>query len=202
MLTFAEIYFMLNKNQLTFLSIFTLFGFSGIGYFILSFSDTYDYAAIFVAESPYLDVVYGLVGGSVLAGLGLLVLQIPALKKVGEFYQQIFTKIHLTWPDILFYSFCAGVGEEILFRGAIQPFLGIWVTALLFVLLHGYISLKDMPKSLYGFFLVFVAAAFGYAFELISIYTAMAAHFVYDVIMFSYLMRNANQQTDQNSEGE
>lgn len=193
---------MLTKNQLTFLSIFTLFGFSGIGYFILSFSDTHSYAAIFVAESPYVDIVYGLVGGSVLAALGLAVLQIPALKKVGEFYQQIFTKIHLTWPDILFYSFCAGVGEEILFRGAIQPFLGIWVTALLFVLLHGYISLKDLPKSIYGFFLVFVAAAFGYAFELMSIYTAMAAHFVYDVIMFSYLMRNANQQADQNSEGE
>lgn len=202
MLTFVEIQCMLTKNQLTFLSIFTLFGFSGIGYFILSFSDTYDYAAIFVAENPYLDVVYGLVGGSVLAGLGLAVLQIPALKKVGEFYQQIFTKIHLNWPDILFYSFCAGVGEEILFRGAIQPFLGIWITALLFVLLHGYISIKDIPKSIYGLFLVFVAVAFGYAYEWISIYTAMAAHFVYDVIMFSYLMRIENQQPNQNSDEE
>jgi hypothetical protein len=193
---------MLSKNQLTFLSVFTLFGFSGIAYFILSFSDEVAYAEMFAAENPYIDVVYGLVGGGVLAGLGLLVLQIPAMKKVGEFYEQMFTKIHLTWADILFYSFCAGVGEEILFRGAIQPFLGIWITAILFVLLHGYISFKEKSKSAYGFFLIVVAAAFGYAYEYISIYTAMAAHFIYDVIMFSYLMRNNKVQNHQNSAGE
>lgn len=193
---------MLSKKQLTFVSVFTLFGFSGIGYFILSFSETYTYSAIFEAQNPYVDVLYGFLGGGFLAGLGLGVLQIPALKKVDEFYQQIFAKIHLTWPDILFYSFCAGVGEEILFRGAIQPFLGIWVTALLFVLLHGYISVKDLPKSIYGIFLVFVAVGFGYAYELISMYTAMAAHFIYDVIMFSYLKRNSNASPNQNSAAE
>ena len=193
---------MLNKNQLTFLSIFTLFGFSGIAYFILSFSDAFAYIEIFEAQNLYLDIVYGLFGGAVLAGLGLLILQIPKLKKVGEFYQQIFTNIHLSWPDILFYSFCAGVGEEILFRGTIQPFLGIWVTAVLFVLLHGYISLKDKSKSIYGLYLIIVAAAFGYAYQYISIYTAMAAHFVYDVIMFSYLMRKNKAENHQNSAGE
>jgi membrane protease YdiL (CAAX protease family) len=193
---------MLNKNQLTFLSVFTLFGFSAIGYFILSFSDEFDYASLFYAETPILDVIYGLVGGSLFAGLGLLILQIPALKKVGEFYSQIFNTIHLTWPDILFYSFCAGVGEEILFRGAIQPFIGIWVTALVFVLLHGYISFKNLPKSSYGLYLILVAAAFGYAYEFFSIYSAMAAHFIYDVIMFSYLKRNSNQNQLQNSAGE
>lgn len=31
----------------------------------------------------------------------------------------------------------SAVGEEILFRGALQPLLGFWITALLFGLLHG-----------------------------------------------------------------
>jgi membrane protease YdiL (CAAX protease family) len=33
-------------------------------------------------------------------------------------------------------AFSAGIGEEILFRGAIQPRLGIWVTAFLFAIAH------------------------------------------------------------------
>lgn len=193
---------MLTKNRLTLLSVFTLFGFSGVAYFILSFSDTYDYAAIFNAKNPLLDIVYGLLGGGLLASLGLLVLQLPMLKQVGNFFKAMFSQLNLKVPDILFYSFCAGVGEEILFRGAIQPFLGIWVTAILFVLLHGYISLQDKSKSIYGLFLILVAAAFGYAYEYMSIYTAMAAHFIYDVVMFSYLKRSAKTETDQNSAGE
>lgn len=193
---------MLTKNKLTFLSVFTLFGFSGIAYFILSFSDAVAYAEIFNTSSLILDLAYGFLGGGLLAGLGLLILQIPMLKQVGDFFKVIFNQINLTFPDILFYSFCAGVGEEILFRGAIQPFFGIWVTAILFVLLHGYISFNDKPKTIYGLFLILVAAAFGYAYEYMSIYTAMAAHFIYDVIMFSYLKQNLKPESHQNSAGE
>lgn len=193
---------MISKNQLTFLSIFTLFGFTGLAYFILSFSDVFMYSAIFETEQVYLELLYGLIGGGVFAGFGLLVLQIPALQKVDRFYQQMFSHIELTWADIIFYSFCAGVGEEILFRGAVQPFLGIWATAVLFVLLHGYISIKEKARSIYGVFLILVAAGFGYAYEYISLYVAMAAHFIYDVIMFSYLMKNNNKNLRQNSEGE
>ena len=36
----------------------------------------------------------------------------------------------------LIIAFSAGIGEEILFRGAIQPRLGIWVTAFLFAIAH------------------------------------------------------------------
>lgn len=178
---------MISKNMLTYLSVFTLFGFSALAYFILSFSESFSYDQIFTSSKPLLDIVFGLIGGSILAGIGWLILQLPMLKTVGDFFKIIFNQLTLTTPDILFYSFCAGVGEEILFRGAIQPFLGIWVTAILFVLLHGYISLKDKPKSLYGLYLILVAASFGYAYEYGSIYMAMSAHFMYDLVMFSYL---------------
>ncbi|MBK7566807.1 MAG: CPBP family intramembrane metalloprotease [Bacteroidetes bacterium] len=45
---------------------------------------------------------------------------------------------------MLFLSFCAGVGEELLFRGAIQPWLGIWLTALLFIF-YTDLNPKDKP---------------------------------------------------------
>lgn len=95
--------------------------------------------------------------------------------------------LNLQWYHILFYSFCAGLGEEILFRGAIQAYIHIWPTAIIFVLLHGYVNPKDLKTSIYGVFLILVSAGFGYMMKYWGIYAAMSAHFIYDVIMFSYL---------------
>lgn len=38
--------------------------------------------------------------------------------------------------DWLILAVAAGIGEEILFRGALQPVLGIWLTSLLFAVIH------------------------------------------------------------------
>jgi len=40
-------------------------------------------------------------------------------------------------PVIALLAVSSAVGEEILFRGALQPLLGLWITALIFALLHG-----------------------------------------------------------------
>lgn len=41
-----------------------------------------------------------------------------------------------TWWEWLVLAIAAGVGEETLFRGALQPVFGLWVTAVLFALGH------------------------------------------------------------------
>jgi membrane protease YdiL (CAAX protease family) len=38
--------------------------------------------------------------------------------------------------ECIWLAFCSSMGEEILFRSAIQPFLGIWITSFLFGALH------------------------------------------------------------------
>jgi membrane protease YdiL (CAAX protease family) len=38
--------------------------------------------------------------------------------------------------DWLLLALAAGIGEEVLFRGALQPVLGIWATSLLFAIIH------------------------------------------------------------------
>ncbi len=43
----------------------------------------------------------------------------------------------LDTTTIAILSVTSGVGEEVLFRGAIQPFVGFWLTALIFGLMHG-----------------------------------------------------------------
>lgn len=179
----------ISKKHLLGISLFTLFGFSGIAYLILQFSESYAYAELFVDFFSANAVLYGSIIGVGISVTGVLLLQLKYFKEVSNYYGTIFNSIDLEWADVFFYSFCAAVGEEILFRGAIQPFLGIYPTAILFVLLHGYLSFKDQPKLAFGSYLVVVAVIFGYLMEWFGLIAPIIAHFIYDVVMFSYLKK-------------
>lgn len=179
----------ISKIHLLGVSLFTLFGFSGIAYFILNYSDAYTYADLFEDLLSSEAILYGVVTGISISLIGFLLLQVSYFKGVDNYFGTIFKSIDLEWADVFFYSFCAAVGEEILFRGAIQPFLGIYPTAILFVLLHGYLSFKDQPKFAFGIYLVVVAVIFGYLMQWFGLIAPIIAHFIYDVVMFSYLKR-------------
>ncbi len=179
----------ISKKHLLGISLFTLFGFSGIAYFILQLSDSYTYADLFVNLFATHAIVYGSIIGVGISVVGFLLLQVNFFKEVNNYFGTVFKSIDLEWADVFFYSFCAAVGEEILFRGAIQPFLGIYPTAVLFVLLHGYLSFKDKPKFIYGLYLILVAIVFGYLMEWFGLIAPIIAHFIYDVVMFSYLKK-------------
>lgn len=110
------------------------------------------------------------------------------------FFAELIGKLNPSYANVIFYSFCAGVGEEILFRGAIQPHLGIWLTSILFIFLHGYLNPFNWPITLYGLFMVIISSGLGYLYEIYGIYAAMMAHFVFDVVMFCYLKRTAGKE--------
>jgi hypothetical protein len=179
------------KKTMLIMSIFTLFGFSGLAYFILSFSDKVDYFEMFNYDHLVTSIPIGIGFGALGALMGILLLKLPVLKETSAFYARLFKGLDLQWMDIVFYSLCAGVGEEILFRGALQPLIGLWWAAILFVLLHGYISTKDWKKSIYGVSLILISAGFGYLTFYFDIFSAMAAHFIFDVIMFTKLKKEA-----------
>ena len=185
------------KKAMLAMSIFTLFGFSGIAYFILSFSDEVDYFEMFNYDHLATSISIGLGFGAVAALIGVLLLKLPVLRETSTFYAKLFKGVNLQWTDIVFYSLCAGVGEEILFRGALQPLMGLWWAAILFVVLHGYISTKDWKKSIYGVFLILISAGFGYLTRYFNIFSAMAAHFIFDVIMFIKLRKEARSMSSE-----
>jgi len=185
------------KKAMLAMSIFTLFGFSGIAYFILSFSDEVDYFEMFNYDHLATSISIGLGFGAVAALIGVLLLKLPVLRETSTFYAKLFKGVNLQWTDIVFYSLCAGVGEEILFRGALQPLMGLWWAAILFVVLHGYISTKDWKKSIYGVFLILISAGFGYLTRYFDIFSAMAAHFIFDVIMFIKLRKEARSMSSE-----
>ena len=51
----------------------------------------------------------------------------------------------LTSAEIAVYAGASGLAEEMFFRGAMQPTLGLWVTSLIFGLCHGYFDRRFAP---------------------------------------------------------
>ena len=87
-------------------------------------------------------------------------------------------------------SFCAGVGEELLFRGALQYWLGVPLTAIGFVALHGYLNPRDARVSVYGIYLVLCMFAYGLLAERMGLLPAMIAHVLFDVVLLDRLHRH------------
>lgn len=73
----------------------------------------------------------------------------------------------------------AGIGEEILFRGALQPVLGIWFTSILFAIVHvqyGFLT----PATIVLFLLSLIL---GFIRQRHNTTTAILIHFGYDLTL-------------------
>lgn len=77
-----------------------------------------------------------------------------------------------------FFGLGAGASEEILLRGAIQPRYGIWITSLLFALLH---SQYGISFVLVGVFCMGVI--FGFLRDRVNTTAAILAHAVFNTIV-------------------
>jgi hypothetical protein len=177
-----------NKTRLQYLSWLTLFGMSAIGVLLINYFQTKPAEEVLLGGKPYyFQVLMGIFFGSFSALLGALLIRGKHFKGVRTFFEAMIGDINPSFAQILFYSFCAGVGEEVLFRAGVQPIIGIWPTALLFVLLHGYINPSQLSVTIYGLFLVIICAGFGYLFKYFGLISAILAHIVYDIAMFSLL---------------
>ena len=71
----------------------------------------------------------------------------------------------------------AAVGEEIAFRGALQPVFGFWPTAILFALTHMQYTLTPAALIIFG-----VAIVFGWIRQRFSTTMAIFTHFFYNFI--------------------
>jgi len=137
-------------------------------------------------ELPY-QLLYGVFVGLAGSAIALLLITRKFFKREKVYYAGLIARLELGWVGMVFLSLCAGIGEEIFFRAGIQPLLGVWWTAIIFVGLHGYLNPKNIRISIYGTILVGVIAIFGYLFEYVGIYSAITAHVLFDLVLFVYL---------------
>lgn len=98
--------------------------------------------------------------------------------------EKLIQSMNLNLTDKIFLSFCAGFGEEILFRVGVQHWLGIWITSILFIAIHGYLNPKKWRLSLYGILLLPFILSLGFWLAPMGIWFCIAAHFSYDLVLF------------------
>ena len=133
----------------------------------------------------------------VLSVVGVLAVRyIPWLRPSGKKPSPA-ANVDLSGAKPLIFSLLAGVGEETLFRGALQPLWGIWLTSLVFAALHfrtarfAHGRLKQL-QYLVGVFAVSVGL--GFFFARFGLSVAIALHAALDIVALSY-WHVANQQT-------
>ena len=129
----------------------------------------------------------------VLMFLAMLRWPIGPLSKVKDFceYEVIPLLGESSWSEIALVSFSAGVGEEMLFRGVVQPSFGSWlglpwglvIASVLFGLFHPISVTYMIIAAILGLYLGAVMFAGG---NLISV---IVVHALYDFAALSYLLR-------------
>jgi hypothetical protein len=179
---------MISKKTILILALATLIVFGGLGVlFIPSVRDTGVIPFIVGNKKMWLQLVIGLAFGIITANAGWQIVELPRLKKTKIFFSEIIRPLKLNTFEIVIISICAGIGEELFFRGAVQPMLGIWATSVLFVLLHGYLNPFNLPLTYYGIYMVLVIGVLGLFTENVGIITAIIAHALIDYILLQKL---------------
>lgn len=179
----------MNSKQVNLLGWGTLLGFGMLGLLLNSYlNDASFFSPFTFKESSFLGIAVGLFYGFTVAYISSFITEGPKLKEACRKYTDKIHALNLTFPQCLFLSLCAGLGEELFFRVALQPQFGLWTTSILFVAIHGYLN----PRSyilVYGLFLVFIVAGMGFLYVKFDFWSAATAHFAYDLFLFKEIIK-------------
>ncbi len=173
----------------------TLFGFSFIGMAInFVFLDKRPLDLFLSDKELYLEFTCGIGFGILAAIVAIIAVKNGLAKQLSSHLGDLFEEGSVSMIDAIFFSLCAGIGEEILFRAGIQPFLGIIVTSVLFVAIHGYLNVRHMNVFAYGLIMVGISIGLGSLFDQVGLISAIAAHTVFDIVMFYFLLKKGGVQ--------
>ncbi|MEW6580629.1 MAG: type II CAAX endopeptidase family protein [Chloroflexota bacterium] len=154
----------------------------GIGWALLAGDE--GPGAWFPRERWLADLLLGaLLGAGFAAGAWGLFGRIPALRRIERRLVAVLDVAALRPHHAIIFGLLAGVPEEILFRGALQPTLGLLVASLVFGALHAVTLAYFVYAGVAGMLLGALALWRG------ALWAPIAAHTVIDVIMFALLIR-------------
>lgn len=180
----------MNKFRIHLLGWITLIVFPLPAYFAVHYFQGVSWQEFIQIENiKTIPILYGLEFGIIYAFFAILILKLPIFKTIPLPIDKIVRSLKLNYADAVFLSLCAGIGEELLFRSGIQSFLGIWLTSILFVAVHGYLSIKNIKMSLYGLVVLPFILLLSYGYEHFGLWFSISAHFSYDLVLFIVMMR-------------
>ncbi len=142
------------------------------------------WATWFPARHWALDVVLGAgIGGGFALSAWAIEQRIPALRRIEQLLLASLDIRAMRWHHVVLFSVLAGVPEELLFRGALQPMLGVLGAALVFGALHGITLSYFLYASTAGLLLGVLRVWRG------GLWASIAAHTAIDAVMFALLVR-------------
>lgn len=148
-------------------------------------------AVWFPAARWLADLLLGTGAGAVFALVAIqLESYFPAFKRIERMFLEILDMRALRWHHAVLLGLLAGIPEEILFRGAMQPVLGVFITAMVFGALHAATPAYFVYATIAGTFLGLLVEWRG------GLWAAIAAHTTIDVLMFLALIRTWRLRQD------
>lgn len=146
-------------------------------------------AAWFPRDSWLHDVSLGVLVGEVFTFLAWRAFQkVPSLRRVGRMLTSVLDMRALRFHHALLLGLLAGIPEEILFRGAMQPAWGLLLASVIFGALHAISFAYFLYATCAGLLLGALALWRD------GLWAPIAAHTVIDVLMFLLLLRNWQEQ--------
>ena len=134
----------------------------------IDFIDLKSFSALNLFLGLELGIVYGFIS--------YLFVKSPFFEKIPNKIDHLVKGMNLKVHHGLFLSFCAAVGEELLFRAGLQSFLGPFLCSIVFVALHGYLNPFNLRFSVYGLIVLPFILLISYGMEPFGLLFCIAAH--------------------------
>jgi membrane protease YdiL (CAAX protease family) len=115
----------------------------------------------------------------------------PPFRRVGDFLSGVLgpALTRCSLGELAVVAILAGLGEELLFRGALQPVLGLALTSLIFAGAHFITPTYAVLTGLMGLYL-------GWLFETSkNLWVPIMTHALYDYVAFLLVIRDVRRQT-------
>lgn len=170
-------------------ALFTLFAFGGAGIWLMTGVQERSLEGVVLGAAPlWMHVLLGVAMGLAIAFGGWWIIARPHMNAVRGKYIALIGPLMPSRAMQVLVSVCAGVGEELLFRGALQHWLGIPLTSLGFVALHGYLDPRDWRISSYGLYLVLAMMGLGWVAAEFGLLGPIIAHTIIDIVLIGRLV--------------
>jgi hypothetical protein len=166
----------------------TILLFGGLGLLLIHFIQGRDLLALLLGpQSWVVQLSVGTLIGTAMGFFAWWLVKRPFMGTVLDLYAQRIGPLLARRSDRILISICAGVGEELFFRGAVQHWLGLVFTAVLFVAIHGYLDPRNWRISIYGTAMTVLMVGLGWMADHMGLVAPMAAHTMIDVVLLEGL---------------
>ena len=160
---------------------------------------THGQQPLFQHDHALVRAAIGAVIGAVIASINaLLVSRLRVFERISHLAHHAVEGIEPRWHTDVIVALAAGFGEEIFFRGALDPVLGQWLTGLAFVALHGALRIRNRNHLMFAAFLYAASIGLSGLNRWQGLECAIAAHSAYDLAMLVWLVRGAMREPTNN----